>query len=205
VIDGEGVLRRRIAESVAAGQRMLDGTAGSDGADPIVATADAADRIAASLRAGGKVMFFGNGGSASDAGHLAAELLGRFALERRPLAAACLSDHTAAMTAIGNDYGYDDVFARQVAGLGRPGDAAVGLSTSGSSANVVRALEAARELGMVTVALTGASGGKVAAVVDVCIRVPSEDTPRIQELCMLLGHTLCELIEQELTGTSDLR
>jgi D-sedoheptulose 7-phosphate isomerase len=193
VIDREGVLRRRIAESVAAGQRMLDGTAGSEGADPIVATADAADRIAASLRAGGKVMF------------LAAELLGRFALERRPLAAACLSDHTAATTAIGNDYGYDDVFARQVAGLGRPGDVAVGLSTSGSSANVVRALEAARELGMVTVALTGASGGKVAAVVDVCIRVPSEDTPRIQELCMLLGHTLCELIEQELTGTSDLR
>jgi len=204
VIDREGVLRRRIAESVAAGQRMLDGTAGSDGADPVVATADAADRIAASLRAGGKVMFFGNGGSASDAGHLAAELLGRFALERRPLPAACLSDHTAAMTAIGNDYGYDDVFARQVAGLGRSGDVAVGLSTSGSSANVVRALEAARELGMVTVALTGASGGKVAAVVDVCIRVPSEDTPRIQELCMLLGHTLCELIEQELTGTSDL-
>src|SRR5690349_22812257 len=101
---------------------MLDGTAGSDGADPVVATADAADRIAASLRAGGKVMFFVNGGSASDAGHLAAELLGRFALERRPLAAACLSDHTAAMTAIGNDDGYDPVCARQVAGPRRAGD-----------------------------------------------------------------------------------
>jgi D-sedoheptulose 7-phosphate isomerase len=183
---------------------MLDGAVGSDRAHPIVATADAAERIAASLRAGGKVMFFGNGGSASDAGHLAAELLGRFALERRPLAAACLSDHTAATTAIGNDYGYDDVFARQLAGLGRPGDVAVGLSTSGSSANVVRALETARELGLVTVALTGASGGKVAAVVDVCIRVPSEDTPRVQELCMLLGHTLCELVEQDLTGTSGI-
>jgi len=201
VIDRERLLRQRVADSVAATRRLLDGPVGSDGADPIVATADAADRIAASLRAGGKVMFFGNGGSAADGGHLAAELLGRFARERRPLAAACLADHTAAMTAIGNDYAYDDVFARQIAGLGRPGDVAIGLSTSGNSANVVRALETARELGLVTVALTGSSGGKVAAVVDVCIQVPSEDTPRVQELCMLLGHTLCELVEQELTGT----
>jgi D-sedoheptulose 7-phosphate isomerase len=190
----EIVLRQRVAESIAAGQRLLDGS------DAIAATADAAGRIAASLRAGGKVLFFGNGGSASDAGHLAAELLGRFTLERQSLAAVCLSDHTAATTAIGNDYGYDEVFARQVAGLGRPGDVAVGLSTSGSSRNVVRGLETAREHGLVTVALTGAGGGKVAAVVDVCVRVPSEDTPRIQELCMLLGHTLCELVEQELSG-----
>jgi D-sedoheptulose 7-phosphate isomerase len=192
VTDREIVLRQRVAESIAASQRLLDAP------DAIAATADAAARIAASLRAGGKVVFFGNGGSASDAGHLAAELLGRFALERRSLAAACLSDHTAAMTAIGNDYGYDEVFARQVAGLGRPGDVAVGLSTSGSSLNVVRGLEAARELGMITVAMTGAGGGKVAAVVDVCVRVPSEDTPRVQELCMMLGHTLCELVEREL-------
>jgi D-sedoheptulose 7-phosphate isomerase len=190
----EIVLRQRVAESIAAGQRLLDGS------DAIAATADAAGRIAASLRAGGKVLFFGNGGSASDAGHLAAELLGRFTLERQSLAAVCLSDHTAATTAIGNDYGYDEVFARQVAGLGRPGDVAVGLSTSGSSRNVVRGLETAREHDLVTVALTGAGGGKVAAVVDVCVRVPSEDTPRIQELCMLLGHTLCELVEQELSG-----
>jgi D-sedoheptulose 7-phosphate isomerase len=192
VTDREIVLRQRVAESIAASQRLLDAP------DAIAATADAAARIAASLRAGGKVVFFGNGGSASDAGHLAAELLGRFALERRSLAAACLSDHTAALTAIGNDYGYDEVFARQVAGLGRPGDVAVGLSTSGSSLNVVRGLEAARELGMITVAMTGAGGGKVAAVVDVCVRVPSEDTPRVQELCMMLGHTLCELVEREL-------
>ena len=196
--DRESLLRQRVAESIAASQRMLAGPVGSDGIDPIAATADAAARIAAGLRAGGKVMFFGNGGSASDAGHLAAELLGRFALERRSLAAACLSDHTAAMTAIGNDYAYDEVFTRQLAGLGRPGDVAVGLSTSGNSPNVVRALETARELGLVTVALTGACGGKVAAVVDVCVRVPSEETPRVQELCMLLGHTLCELVEREL-------
>jgi D-sedoheptulose 7-phosphate isomerase len=201
VIDRERVLRQRVADSVAATLRLLDGPVGSDGADPLVATADAAERIAVSLRAGGKVMFFGNGGSAADAGHLSAELLGRFARERRPLAATCLPDHTAAMTAIGNDYAYDEVFARQLAGLGRPGDVAVGLSTSGNSVNVVRALETARELGLVTVALTGASGGKIAAVVDVCIQAPSEDTPRVQELCMLLGHTLCELVEQDLMGT----
>jgi D-sedoheptulose 7-phosphate isomerase len=195
VSDREIVLRQRVAESIEAAQRLLDAS------DAIAATADAAHRIADSLRAGGKVVFFGNGGSASDASHLAAELLGRFALERRSLAAACLSDHTAAMTAIANDYAYDEVFARQVAGLGRPGDVAVGLSTSGSSPNVVRGLETARELGMTTVALTGASGGKVAAVVDVCVRVPSEETPRVQELCMLLGHTLCELVERDLADS----
>ena len=193
--DREILLRARVADSVAAVRRLLE-------SDAVAATADAAGRIADSLRAGGKVMFFGNGGSASDAGHLAAELLGRFALERRSLAAVCLSDHTAAMTAIGNDYGYDDVFARQVAGLGRPGDVAVGLSTSGSSRNVVRGLEAAREAGLVTVAFTGAGGGKVAGLVDVCVRVPTEDTPRVQELCMLLGHTLCEIVERELAAAA---
>jgi D-sedoheptulose 7-phosphate isomerase len=191
VTDREILLRARVADSVAAVRRLLEG-------DAVAATADAAGRIADSLRDGGKVLFFGNGGSASDAGHLAAELLGRFALERPSLAAVCLSDHTAAMTAIGNDYGYDDVFARQVTGLGRPGDVAVGLSTSGSSPNVVRGLEAAREAGLVTVAFTGAGGGKVAGLVDVCVRVPTEDTPRVQELCMLLGHSLCEIVEREL-------
>jgi D-sedoheptulose 7-phosphate isomerase len=191
----ESLLRTRIAESVDAGRRLLESAA-------VGATAEAAALVTGSLRAGGKVLFFGNGGSASDAGHLAAELLGRFAMERRSLAAVCLSDHTAAMTAIGNDYGYDEVFARQVAGLGAPGDVAVGLSTSGSSGNVVRALETAREHGLVTVAFTGAGGGKVAGVVDVCVRVPSEDTPRVQELCMLLGHTLCEIVERELSGTA---
>lgn len=195
MIDRERVLRQRVAESVAATGRLLDGPIGPDGTDPITATADAADRIVASLRAGGKVMFFGNGGSASDAGHLAAELLGRFARERRPLAAACLSDHTAAMTAIGNDYAYDDVFARQLAGLGRPGDVAVGLSTSGSSANVVRGLEKANERGAYTVAITGGGGGKVATVAQAALLAPSTATPRIQEAHLFLGHELCHLVE----------
>jgi D-sedoheptulose 7-phosphate isomerase len=189
--DRETLLRTRVAESIAAGRRL------AEDAEALAATADAAGRIVTAVRNGGKVVFFGNGGSAADAGHLAAELLGRFARERRPLAAACLSDHTAAMTAIANDYGYDEVFARQITGLGAPGDVAVGLSTSGNSPNVVRGLEAARDHGLVTVAFTGADGGKLAAVADLAIRVPSDETPRIQELCMLLGHTLCELVEQE--------
>ena len=187
----ETLLRARVAESIEAERRLLDSTA-------VRLTAQAAGRVVDCLNAGGKVLFFGNGGSASDAGHLAAELLGRFFVDRRPLAAVALAETTAAMTAISNDYGYLEVFARQVRALGRPGDVAVGLSTSGTSANVVHGLAAARELGLVTVAFTGASGGKLLDVADLCIRVPSEDTPRVQELCMLLGHTLCEIVEREL-------
>ena len=185
------LVRQRLAESIASKQALLESEAVEQAAGVAVA-------IAASLRAGGKVIFFGNGGSASDASHLAGELLGKFAYDRPALAAVCLSDHTAALTAVGNDYDYGEVFARQLRGLGRPGDVAVGLSTSGNSENVVRACEAARDLGMVTVALTGADGGKVAGVADVCIRVPTGDTPRIQEACLHLGHTICELVELDM-------
>jgi D-sedoheptulose 7-phosphate isomerase len=147
------------------------------------------------LRADGKVIFFGNGGSAQDAGHLAAELMGRFAFDRPGLAAISLPDATAAMTAIGNDYSYDEVFARQVVAVGRPGDVVVALSTSGNSVNVVRALEAASHTAMRTVALTGSSGGKMAGLAEICIRVPSDTTGRVQEACMHLGHTICEMVE----------
>jgi D-sedoheptulose 7-phosphate isomerase len=191
VTDREALLRARVAESIEAERRLLH-------SDALAVTAAAAGRLVECLAAGGKVLFFGNGGSASDAGHLAAELLGRFYLDRQSLPAVALADNTAAMSAIGNDYGYLEVFARQVRALGRAGDVAVGLSTSGTSENVVRGLEAARELGLVTVALTGASGGKLLDVTDLCVRVPSEETPRVQELCMLLGHTLCEIVEREL-------
>ena len=191
--DREIMLRTRVAQSIEAERRLLD-------SDAVQLTAAAAGRVVDCLTAGGKVLLFGNGGSASDAGHLAAELLGRFFVDRRPLAAVALAETTAAMTAIGNDYGYLEVFARQVHALGRPGDVAVGLSTSGTSENVTRGLAAARELGLVTVAFTGASGGKLLDVADLCVRVPSEDTPRVQELCMLLGHTLCEIVERELVG-----
>jgi D-sedoheptulose 7-phosphate isomerase len=185
------LVRRRLAESIASKQAMLE-------SDCVERAASVAASIADALRAGGKVIFFGNGGSASDASHLAGELLGKFAYDRPALAAVCLSDHTAALTAVGNDYDYGEVFARQLRGLGRPGDVAVGLTTSGNSENVVRALDAARDLGMVTVALTGADGGKVVAVADLCVRVPSDDTQRVQEACLHLGHTICEIVERDL-------
>lgn len=162
-------------------------------------TAVVAAAMAAALAAGGKVLFFGNGGSSMDAGHLAAELVGRFYVDRPALAAVALSDATAAVTAIGNDFGYDEVFARQVEALGRSGDVAVGLSTSGNSPNVVAALARARELGCLTVAMTGADGGRAAQVAEVALRMPTSDTPRVQECHMLLGHTICELVEAALT------
>jgi D-sedoheptulose 7-phosphate isomerase len=179
---------QRLADTIAVKQQMLDGEFAEQ-------TVEVARLIIGSLRSGGKVIFFGNGGSAQDAGHLAAELMGRFAFDRPGLAAISLPDATAAITAIGNDYSYDEVFARQVLAAGRSGDVVVGLSTSGNSPNVVRALEAARRSGMTTVALTGAGGGKVADVAEVCIRVPSDDTARIQEACLHLGHTICEMVE----------
>lgn len=181
--------RARLADSIAVKQAILD--------DEIVLNQaiEIAAAVVTALRAGNKVMFFGNGGSSMDAGHLAAELTGRFAYDRPGLAAFSLSDSTAAVTAIANDYSYADVFARQVLGLGRAGDVVIGLTTSGTSANVVRALEVARDSGMVTVALTGASGGSCLAVAEHCVRVPSRDTARVQEACLHVGHTICELVE----------
>jgi D-sedoheptulose 7-phosphate isomerase len=188
-------MRMRVAESLALTQELLDSSV-------LAAAAQAADALTASLRSGGKAIFFGNGGSSMDAGHLAAELVGRFYVDRPALAAVSLADSTAALTAIGNDYSYDEVFARQLSGIARIGDVAVALTSSGDSGNVVRALEMAKDLGLMTVALTGASGGKVAGIVDICIRVPTDDTPRVQELCMLLGHTMCEFVESELFPSS---
>jgi D-sedoheptulose 7-phosphate isomerase len=189
----EQLLRRRLEESVHIKQAMLDADS-----ECISLAAAVADQMVRALRAGGKVIFFGNGGSAMDSGHLAAELLGRFYRDRPALPSVSLSDSTAAMTAIGNDYEYAEVFSRQVRGLGRPGDVLVGLTTSGRSANVVRALAVGKELGMLTVALTGADGGDVADVAAICITVPTTDTPRVQEACMHLGHTICELVEEEM-------
>jgi D-sedoheptulose 7-phosphate isomerase len=181
----------RLSEAIAIKRQML---AGSFAAQAV----EVARLMINSFRSGGKVIFFGNGGSAQDAGHLAAELMGRFAFDRAGLAAISLPDATAAMTAIGNDYSYDEVFARQVLAAGRPGDVVVGLSTSGDSLNVVRALKAAGQARMTTVALTGARGGKVASLAEVCIRVPSNNTGRVQEACLHLGHTICEMVEAAL-------
>jgi D-sedoheptulose 7-phosphate isomerase len=185
------LVQQRLAETIAVKQQMQQGACAAQ-------TVEVARVIIGALRAGGKAIFLGNGGSAQDAGHLAAELMGRFAFDRPGLAAISLPDATAAMTAIGNDYSYDEVFARQVLAAGRPGDVVIGLTTSGNSPNVVRALEVAGQAGMTTVTLTGAHGGKVAGVADLCIRVPSEDTARIQEACLHLGHSICEMVEAAL-------
>ncbi|WP_197498662.1 D-sedoheptulose-7-phosphate isomerase [Mycobacterium scrofulaceum] len=185
------LVQARLADTIAVKQQMLSGAIATQ-------TVEIARLIISSLRSGGKVIFFGNGGSAQDAGHLAAELMGRFAFDRPGLAAISLPDSTAAMTAIGNDYSYDEVFARQVLAAGRAGDVVVGLTTSGNSPNVVRALEAAAGAGMTTVALTGARGGKVADVAALCIRVPSDNTGRVQEACLHLGHSICEMVEAAL-------
>jgi D-sedoheptulose 7-phosphate isomerase len=150
------------------------------------------------LQSGGKIMFCGNGGSAADSQHLAAELTGRFIKDRKPLAALALSTDTSALTCIGNDYSFNEVFARQVQGLGRAGDVLVGISTSGNSRNVIRAVEEAKALGMSVIGLLGRDGGALCELCDVAIVVPSSVTARIQESHILIGHTLCGLIEQQL-------
>ncbi len=159
-------------------------------------------RLTEVMKAGRTIFFCGNGGSAADAQHLAAELAGRYLLERRSLPAIALTVNTSNLTAIGNDYGFDKVFARQLEGLARSGDALVGISTSGNSRNVVEAFRAARRIGMLIVALTGAKGGAMAELADYAIRVPSESTPRIQEAHITIGHIVCGIIERELYGTT---
>ncbi|WP_425104012.1 D-sedoheptulose-7-phosphate isomerase [Ancylobacter sp.] len=158
----------------------------------------AADTWIDALASGGKVMFCGNGGSAADSQHLAAELMGRFLSDRAPLPALALTVDTSALTAIGNDYGFEHVFARQVRGIGRKGDVLVGLSTSGNSANVVKAFEAARQMGITCVAFTGASGGALGALADVLLAVPHQQTSHIQEAHIAIGHVMCGIAEAAL-------
>ena len=185
------LVKERLAAAIAIKQQM----ATDSYPDKVV---DIARIMITVLRSGHKVVFFGNGGSAQDAGHLAGELMGRFVFDRPGLPAISLADATATMTAVGNDYSYAEVYARQVLAVGRPGDMAVGLTTSGKSQNVVRALEAAAEVGMITVAMTGESGGKAAAAAEISLQVPTSDTARAQEACMHLGHVICEMVEAAL-------
>jgi D-sedoheptulose 7-phosphate isomerase len=181
--------RERVLASIDAKQKLL---ADSDFCESI---ARVGQKIIDSLSAGGKVMFFGNGGSAADAQHLAAEFTGRYLKERRALPALALNANTSSVTAIGNDYGFERVFSRQLEALGNAGDVAVGISTSGNSANVIRALQAAKSKSIYAVALTGASGGLMKQVADCTIRIPSNETPRIQECHILAGHIICEIAE----------
>jgi D-sedoheptulose 7-phosphate isomerase len=151
------------------------------------------------LANGGKVLLMGNGGSAADAQHIAAELVGRYLCERKGLPSIALTTDTSILTAVGNDYGFDAVFSRQVEALAQPQDIVVGYSTSGNSTNVCAAMKAAKEIGCYTVALTGEGGGELLALVDSCIRVPSSSTPRIQEVHAFIGHMLCAIVDQQFT------
>lgn len=158
----------------------------------------AVDMIRSSFDAGGRLLIAGNGGSAADAQHIAAELTGRFRRERRPLPALALHGNTSALTAIGNDYGYEHVFARELAAHARPGDVFLAISTSGNSKNILRAIEAARQTKMMVIGLTGESGGAMRTACDLCLRVPSKSTARIQEMHITIGHAICELLEEEI-------
>jgi D-sedoheptulose 7-phosphate isomerase len=194
VADNDGFMdeqrvREIAADSVALKQRYFDAQAGR--------ILEAGLRIAACLKAGGKVLVFGNGGSAADAQHLAGELVGRFRRDRAALAALALTTDPSVITAIGNDMGYEAIFRRQLEAHGRPGDVAVAISTSGRSPNVLEALRAARSRGLWTVGLTGGGGGPMAALVDQLLDVPHTDTARIQEVHAMIVHILCEIVEEE--------
>ena len=181
----------RVLKAAAAAHERMTGRAQS-----VVAAAAA---MAGALNAGGTVFAFGNGGSAADAQHFVAELVGRYKQERRGLRAVALTTDTSVLTAVGNDYGFDRVFARQIEALVRRGDVALGISTSGRSPNVLRALEAAKQRGAVTIALTG-RGGEAGAIADCHIAVDEEETARVQEVHMTVLHVICELLEAEING-----
>jgi len=177
-----------LADSIAVHERVRRG-----GVQPVVAAATA---IVDALRRGGTLLLVGNGGSAADAQHVAAELVGRFERDRQPLAAVALSADTSVLTAIGNDEGYDRVFARQIAAIAKNGDIVVAITTSGKSANVVAALELAKSRGLRTIGFTGRTGGRVASLVDIHVNVPSDSTARIQEAQRTLLHAMCDLVER---------
>lgn len=181
-------IRSIAAESVALKQRFF-----SENAELLV---DVGRRMAECLRAGGKILVFGNGGSASDAQHFACELVGRFTRERAGLAALALTTDPSIMTAVGNDFGFAEVFRRQIEAHGRPGDVAIGITTSGRSANVVEAIRLARDKGLLTVGMTGGGGGRLRDLVHYLIDVPHDQTPRIQEVHGMVVHILCQVIEE---------
>ena len=156
------------------------------------------DELVQCFRINGKVYFCGNGGSAADAQHIAAELSGRFYFDRPPLAAEALHVNSSYITAVANDYSYDEIYSRYINGMGHKDDVLIGLSTSGNSTNIVKALETAKKKGMITVGMTGSSGGEIKNIVKHLINVPSDDTPRIQEAHMLIGHIISELVEKEM-------
>jgi len=191
------IIERSIRESIAVKQTVWG--------DPVFLEKmeQAAQLLVRTFRAGGKVLFCGNGGSAADAQHLAAELSGRFYTDRPPLYAEALHVNTSYLTAVANDYGYDHVFSRMVDAAGRSGDVLVAISTSGNSPSILRAAEKAAEIGMSVIGMTGAGGGKLAPRCHLLLNVPSTDTPRIQECHILIGHILCEIVEKTVFGDGE--
>jgi D-sedoheptulose 7-phosphate isomerase len=162
-----------------------------------------AEILIKALKMGNKILLFGNGGSAADSQHIAAELVGRFLRARKALPAIALTTDTSILTAIGNDYSFDNVFARQIEALGLPGDVALGISTSGNSKNVIKAMQAARKLEMITIGFTGENGGELKNCVDFCFHAPSSSTPHIQEAHLTAAHALCEVVEYEFSTNAD--
>ena len=190
----DNLLRKRASEHIEAAKRLQSDSALHSAAEKL------AEKIAHSFKDGGKLLVFGNGGSAADAQHMAAEFVGRYMKERRALPAIALSVNTSSLTAIGNDYGYERTFSRQVEALASKGDVVVGISTSGNSPNVVAAIKAARARGAFTCALVGANACKLDSAADLALKAPSDSTPRIQELHILLIHAICEMVEGEFSG-----
>lgn len=188
--DFEQRVSRSIEASIAVKELLLKST------EVVTVVAKVSELLVDALQKGNKVLLFGNGGSAADAQHIAAEFVGRFAFDRPALPALALNVNTSCITAIGNDYGFDLVFSRQIEALARPGDVAVGISTSGQSPNVIRAMSTAKKMGLHTVGLTGSSGKGLKDAVEYCICAPSTETPRIQECHILIGHIVSELVEQ---------
>ncbi|MGY3213792.1 D-sedoheptulose 7-phosphate isomerase [Mucilaginibacter sp. HD30] len=188
------IITDQIASSILVKQSILSNP------DLIKIIDQAANVVTNAYRAGYKTMLAGNGGSAADAQHIAAEFVVRFYYDRPGLPSVAFSTDTSILTAIGNDYGYDKLFARQVQAYGVPGDIFIGISTSGNSANILNALEKAKNMGITTIGLTGTGGGKMKRHCDICIEVPSKDTPRIQEAHILIGHIICCIVEEEIFG-----
>jgi D-sedoheptulose 7-phosphate isomerase len=185
-------IRDIIQASIDTKQKLLQDEALVQRIDEVTAA------VVKAFKAGNKVLFCGNGGSAADAQHLAAEFSGRFYTDRDPLPSEALHCNTSYMTAVANDYSFDVVYSRMVKGMGREGDILIGLSTSGNSTNIIKALEQAQQIGMITVGLTGETGGKMKQLCDYLLNVPSTDTPRIQESHIMIGHIICQLAEEQL-------
>ena len=186
------LVKQQVRNSLSVKQELLEDR------DLLSLTVEIAEIVSEALQNKKKLLLFGNGGSAADAAHISAELVGRYQRERRGLPALSLSGNLSSVTAIGNDYGFDSIFSRQVEAFGVAGDIAIGISTSGDSENILRALKTAREKRMTTVGMTGRRGGRLKASVDYCLAVPSDETPRVQECHIMLGHILCDLVERAL-------